>query len=192
MNANGGIVTNNANIHAGTGTITSGLINGQTISSAANFTGTGLIAGNTTIGGTLGVTGAVTGGTYNGQTISSAASFTGTLAVAGANALTLGTTGTNTGAIVFKGSTAASGTVILQGPNNPSTSNYTLTIPNLTANDTICTQSLNNCSFSGSSAGGDLTGTDPNPTIAKLQGTTLTIASHSQRRHPAVQRLRYC
>ena len=62
-------------------------------------------------------------------------------AVAGANALTLGTTGTNTGAIVFKGSTAASGTVILQGPNNPSPSNYTLTIPNLTANDTICTQS---------------------------------------------------
>ena len=42
LNANGGIVTNNANINAGTGTITSGLINGQTISSAANFTGTAL------------------------------------------------------------------------------------------------------------------------------------------------------
>ena len=79
LNANGGIVTNNANINAGTGTITSGLINGQTISSAANFTGTAAIAGNTTIGGTLGVTGAVTGSTYNGQTISSAASFTGKL-----------------------------------------------------------------------------------------------------------------
>lgn len=42
------------------------------------------VAGNTTVGGTLGVTGAVTGGTYNGQTISSAANFTGTLGVAGA------------------------------------------------------------------------------------------------------------
>ncbi|OHB10992.1 MAG: hypothetical protein A3J09_00195 [Candidatus Zambryskibacteria bacterium RIFCSPLOWO2_02_FULL_51_21] len=46
-----------------------GTYNGQTISSAANFTGTMAVAST------------VTGGTYNGQTISSAANLTGTLAV---------------------------------------------------------------------------------------------------------------
>jgi fibronectin-binding autotransporter adhesin len=50
LNANGGIVTNNANITAGTGTVTSGAVNGQTISSAASFTGTLAVA-------TLGSTG---------------------------------------------------------------------------------------------------------------------------------------
>jgi hypothetical protein len=55
LNANGGIVTNNANVNAGTGTITSGNINGQAISSAANFTGTVTIQGS---GGlTLGIAG---------------------------------------------------------------------------------------------------------------------------------------
>lgn len=52
------------------GAVTAGTYNGQTISSAANFTGT------------LAVASTVTGGTYNGQTISSAANFTGTVAAA--------------------------------------------------------------------------------------------------------------
>jgi fibronectin-binding autotransporter adhesin len=53
------------------GNFTGGTYNGQTISSAASFTGT------------LAVAGTVTGGTYNGQTISSAANFTGSVVVNG-------------------------------------------------------------------------------------------------------------
>lgn len=53
------------------GTLTVGTINGQTISSSANLTGT------------LAVASTVTGGTYNGQTITSAANFTGSLTTGG-------------------------------------------------------------------------------------------------------------
>ncbi len=59
----------------------------------------------------------------------------GTATLTGASALTLGTTGTNTGAILFKGSTAASGTITLIGQNNPGT--RTITLPDETG--TICT-----------------------------------------------------
>ena len=58
------------NITAG-GSLTSGLINGQTISATANFTGTMAVAS-----------------TINSQTISSAANFTGSLAVATTSVLT--------------------------------------------------------------------------------------------------------
>ncbi len=69
-----------------------------------------------------------------------AGSFQGATAVlTGANALTLGTTGTSTGAVVFKGSTAASGTLTLAGPNNPNTGNFTLSIPAITASANVCT-----------------------------------------------------
>ena len=59
----------------------------------------------------------------------------GTVTVQGANSLALGLTGTNTGAILFKGATAASGTLTLIGPSNPSTN--TITLPNETG--TVCT-----------------------------------------------------
>jgi len=108
----------------------SSTINGQTISSAANFTGT------------LAVTGAAN---LNGGA-SLAGGLQGTTAIFGStNALTLGTTGSATGAILFKGSTAASGTITIVGPNNPS--DNTITIPNGTG--TICISS-GNCSGVGS------------------------------------------
>ncbi len=111
LNANGGIVTNNANINAGSGTITSGTINGQTISSVANFTGT--------------------------------------VAIQGANALTLGTASTSTGAIVFKGS-GGTGTLTLQGPTTPNAGNFTLSLPAITGSDTLCT--LTTCAAGGSNS----------------------------------------
>jgi hypothetical protein len=71
----------------GNGTI-SGTLNGQTISSAASFTGT------------MAVAGAITAGTYNGQTISSAANFTGTITTAGAiNGQTIGSAAAFTGTL---------------------------------------------------------------------------------------------
>ncbi len=53
--------TNAGALDLGTNTITSGLINGQTISSAANFTGTVAITGNTTVTGILNQLGKGTG-----------------------------------------------------------------------------------------------------------------------------------
>jgi hypothetical protein len=125
-------------------------------------------SGNATLG-------TITSGLINGQTISSTANFTGTVSIQGTNALTLGTASTNTGAIVFQGS-GGSGTLTLQGPTTPNAGNFTLTIPTITANDTICVATLANCTATGA-AGGDLAGFYPNPTIAKLQGTTLTLSS---------------
>src|SRR6266850_1116210 len=66
------------------GDLTVGLVNGQTISSAASLTGSLSIAnGLTVLAGAIALgAGAVTAGLINGQTISSAANFTGTVAVA--------------------------------------------------------------------------------------------------------------
>src|SRR5207342_1377349 len=72
------------------------------------------------------------------------ANFTGTVVVAGANALTLGTTGTATGAALFKGATAASGTITLIGQANP-TGSQTITLPDATG--TVCLQSSASCGF---------------------------------------------
>ncbi|HKU18309.1 MAG TPA: hypothetical protein VJP80_03460 [Candidatus Saccharimonadales bacterium] len=86
-----------------------------------------------------------TSGAINSQTISSTANFTGTVTIQGSSALTLGVTGTSTGAILFKGATAASGTLTLIGPANPSTN--TLTLPNETG--TFCTSATGSTTCSG-------------------------------------------
>ncbi|MET0779223.1 MAG: hypothetical protein ABWY71_00155, partial [Candidatus Saccharimonadales bacterium] len=119
--------------------------------SGVNITGTNVSSGNVnTTGGTiqtnsvdrisnggnlLNIGTITTSGAINTQTISSAANFTGTVTIQGSNALTLGVTGTSTGAVLFKGATAASGTLTFIGPANPSTN--TITLPNETG--TVCT-----------------------------------------------------
>lgn len=90
------------NITAG-GTLTTGLINGQTISSAANFTGSVTVANTFTVSAGTTTLQAVTSGLINGQTISSAANFTGSMVVA----TTLQATSLALGAAAgFAGSTA--------------------------------------------------------------------------------------
>lgn len=100
-----------------------------------------------TSGGALsGITTIATSGAINSQTISSAANFTGTVTIQGSNALTLGVTGTSTGAILFKGATAASGTITLIGQANP-TGSQTITLPD--ASGDVCL-TIGNCAGSGS------------------------------------------
>ena len=78
-------------------------------------------------------------------------------------ALTLGATGTTTGSIIFKGSTAASGTLSLTGPTNPNTGNFSLSIPAITSNQSLC---VSNTSCAGYLTAADLSG------YVQLQSTT--------------------
>ncbi len=117
-------------------TLSSSAVNGLSVSSGiiSSPTITGVITGSALVS-----TPTFTGfGTYNGQTIDTNSIFLGTVTVKGANALTLGTANSHTGAIVFQGS-GGTGTLTLQGPTTPDAGNYTLTIPTITAADTICT-----------------------------------------------------
>jgi hypothetical protein len=139
----GASINNNSNfatdINTGssTGTVTIGGGSAPLVidSTAFDVSSAGALSGITTIS---------TSSTINGQTISSTANFTGTVVVAGANALTLGTTGTATGAALFKGATAASGTITLIGQANP-TGSQTITLPDATG--TVCLQSSSSCGF---------------------------------------------
>ncbi len=133
----------NINTGTSTGTVTIGGGSAPLVIDSTNFdvSAAGALSGITTI---------ATSGAINGQTISSSAVFTGTLTVQGSNALTLGVTGSATGAEIFKGATAASGSITLIGQANP-TGAQTITLPD--ASGTVCLQASAACGFAtGTSA----------------------------------------
>jgi parallel beta-helix repeat protein len=124
------------------GTITSGLINGQTISSAANFTGSvtvantfGVTTGATTLGGTLAVTGATT--LSNSLTVQNATATDDQIITS----ITTGGAGRFAGTVTNADFTAArtftlpdaSGTFQLA----PTSGNYLLQVPGSTAANTV-------------------------------------------------------
>jgi hypothetical protein len=110
-------------------------------------------------------------------------SLDGAATLQGANALTLGTTGTNTGAIVFKGATAASGTLTLRGPNNPTTA--TLNIPAISGPANVCTDNAICAGYTGTPASGSYIRTIPtttpqntiSPATASIAALTVTGTS---------------
>jgi hypothetical protein len=117
-------------------------------------------------------------------TVSSAGALTAaTGTLTGANTLTLGQTGTNTGSILFKGSTGASGTITLIGQNNPGT--RTITLPDETG--TVCTNAVGGTCSSFFQASGNYLQQVPastaintvTPTAASTVGLTVNATSNA-------------
>lgn len=131
--------TGNFNI-TGTGILTQLQTQDQ---SSGNSTALTIRSGNAAVGnsgdlvldvGTAsGTTGAITIG-HSGV----ATSMAGTLNIQGANALSLGTSGTSAGSILFRSSAVGGNTVTIKGPGANPTASYALTLPQNLGNAGDC------------------------------------------------------
>ncbi|MET0779432.1 MAG: hypothetical protein ABWY71_01220, partial [Candidatus Saccharimonadales bacterium] len=172
--ATGGLTVNVTGGPLTLSTTTSGAL-AVTSAAALNFTGAANSTWTVGAGNTLGIVSSNFNVTTLGVLTTTSAVLTG------ANALTLGTTGTNTGAILFKGATAASGTLTLIGPANPSTN--TITLPNETG--TVCTTAVVCSGYAASSVSGNYLAQVPTttptntvtPTAAGVVGLTVNATS---------------
>lgn len=139
VNAQGQLTTASSTSIAIAGSqITSGLV-------GANFGGTG-INGSTASDGSI-LIGNGSGFSLNTLTAGNnivVTNNTGTVTIGTSTSpnfgsASLGTAGVSTGSLTFNGSVNATGAIVLQGPNDIQTGTYSLLIPSITANATICT-----------------------------------------------------
>ncbi|HET8670221.1 MAG TPA: hypothetical protein VFM05_06205, partial [Candidatus Saccharimonadales bacterium] len=162
----------NFDVTGATGDVTAGTYNGQTISSAANFTGTVAVAGNTTLTGDVAV---------NGGDITS----TGALNITPNGILTVGVTGQQ---LILQGNastqlTATGGgfTTTVGFTGSPTAAvTYNFDRAATTGTYTICT-TIGNCAGTGGgvTTSGGTTGTLPKFTGAQTLGDSLVSESGS-------------
>ncbi len=126
-------------------------------------------------------TGSITSGNINGQTISSSANFTGTVLIQGADALTLGTSGANTGAIIFRNLNGSNSVKLKASDLNPG-SDITFTLPNALPGSTECVTLSATGQFGSQNCSGGLTGSGSDGTFSIFTsgGTALTDSILSQ------------
>lgn len=96
--------------------------------------------------------------------------------LSGASSLTLGTSSSASGSIIFRNAANAN-TVTLS--TAAQSGNYTLTIPTLGANDTLCLQSAGNCSGSGVNTIGAIDGGVYSANGASISGNTIYLQAAS-------------